>query len=147
MKRTNNKLISVKVGKSILLRMCILFFSLPVFGDYEISWHTIDGGGGRSSGGDYALVGTIGQPDTGEMSGGGYTLSGGFWPNTLFAQCFVDFEDFAEFAMYWLDGPCDAGNNWCGGADLDWSGDVTITDLNEVVYFWLDYCPVDWPWD
>ena len=37
-------------------------------GDYEISWSTIDGGGGRSTGGDFALVGTIGQPDAGEMS-------------------------------------------------------------------------------
>ena len=38
-------------------------------GDYEISWSTIDGGGGRSTGGDYALTGTIGQPDAGEMAG------------------------------------------------------------------------------
>jgi len=36
-------------------------------GDYEISWSTIDGGGGRSTGGDFALVGTIGQPDAGQM--------------------------------------------------------------------------------
>jgi len=49
-------------------------------GDYEVSWSTIDGGGGRSIGGDFALVGTIGQPDAGEMAGGDYELSGGFWP-------------------------------------------------------------------
>jgi hypothetical protein len=32
-----------------------------------------------TTGGDYALSGTIGQPDVGEMSGGDYTVSGGFW--------------------------------------------------------------------
>ena len=49
-------------------------------GDYDLSWSTIDGGGGVSSGGDYTLQGTIGQADAGTVSGGDYTLSGGFWP-------------------------------------------------------------------
>ena len=131
----------------ITLLAIYLIIAAPVLGDYEIRWSTIDGGGGRSSGGDYAVVGTIGQPDAGKMSGGDSSLSGGFWPRGPLVSCFVNFEDFAQFAMYWLDAPCNAGNNWCGGADLDYSGDVTITDLNEVVYFWLDYCPVDWPWE
>ena len=30
--------------------------------DFDLSWHTIDGGGGMSSGGDFVLRGTIGQP-------------------------------------------------------------------------------------
>ncbi|MEA3377243.1 MAG: hypothetical protein U9R72_13720 [Chloroflexota bacterium] len=49
---------------------------------YGLSWWTVDGGGYTFSGdGDYALGGTIGQPDAGVMSdnGGTYTLSGGFW--------------------------------------------------------------------
>jgi hypothetical protein len=46
---------------------------------YAIDWHTIDGGGGTSTGGVYAVSGTIGQPDAGVMSGGNYTLTGGFW--------------------------------------------------------------------
>lgn len=40
---------------------------------------TVDSGGGTSTGGDYALSGTIGQADAGEMSGGDYAVSGGFW--------------------------------------------------------------------
>jgi len=47
-------------------------------GSYDLSWSTIDGGG-VSSGGAYSLSGTIGQPDAGQLAGGGYTLSGGFW--------------------------------------------------------------------
>ncbi|HKS36238.1 MAG TPA: hypothetical protein VJW76_03545 [Verrucomicrobiae bacterium] len=50
---------------------------------YAIDWHTIDGGGGTSSGGTYTLSGTIGQPDAGTLSGGTYTLQGGFWPGLV----------------------------------------------------------------
>ena len=46
---------------------------------YSIDWHTIDGGGGTSTGGVYSVSGTIGQPDAGRMSGGNFTIDGGFW--------------------------------------------------------------------
>lgn len=42
---------------------------------------TIDAGGGTSSGGAFLLNGSIGQSDAGSvMSGGPFTLAGGFWP-------------------------------------------------------------------
>ena len=48
--------------------------------NYNIDWFTIDGGGGTSTGGVYAVSGTIGQPDaSGPMAGGNYSLTGGFW--------------------------------------------------------------------
>ena len=50
---------------------------------YSLDWFTIDGGGCVSSGGNYALGGTIGQPDAGTLSGGSYTLEGGFWPGIV----------------------------------------------------------------
>ena len=46
---------------------------------YTIDWSTIDGGGGTSTGGVYSVTGTIGQPDVGALSGGNFTLDGGFW--------------------------------------------------------------------
>lgn len=47
---------------------------------YSIDWYKISGGGGASSNGQYAVCGSIGQPDAGgAMSGGGYSLTGGFW--------------------------------------------------------------------
>src|SRR5215471_19324532 len=46
---------------------------------YSIDWFTIDGGGGTSTGGVYSVSGTIGQPDAGRMTGGNFTLDGGFW--------------------------------------------------------------------
>jgi hypothetical protein len=48
-------------------------------GPYVLDWYTMDGGGGTSIGGVYALSGTIGQADAGMLSGGSYTLTGGFW--------------------------------------------------------------------
>ena len=46
---------------------------------YPIDWLKVAGGGGTSTNGQYALSGTIGQPEAGSMSGGNYTLQGGFW--------------------------------------------------------------------
>ncbi len=47
---------------------------------YSIDWFKISGGGGTSTGGVYAVSGTMGQPDGGTaMSGGNYSLTGGFW--------------------------------------------------------------------
>ena len=48
-------------------------------GGFDLTWSSIDGGGGESTGGGFSLRGTIGQADAGVLSGGGYTLSGGFW--------------------------------------------------------------------
>ena len=50
---------------------------------YSIDWFTVDGGGGTSNGGAYTVSGTIGQPDAGVLSGGSYTLEGGFWPGIV----------------------------------------------------------------
>ena len=46
---------------------------------FTINWSTIDGGGDTSSGGQFSINGTIGQPDANRMSGDNYTLAGGFW--------------------------------------------------------------------
>ena len=48
-------------------------------GPFDLSWYTIDGGGGTSSGGDFSLSGTVGQHDAGAMTGGDFDLRGGFW--------------------------------------------------------------------
>ena len=53
----------------------------PQGGDFVITKSTIDGGGGTSTGGNFVLSGTIGQPDASEQpsTGGDYALAGGFW--------------------------------------------------------------------
>jgi hypothetical protein len=139
MKRTNNKLISVRVEKINLLTICILLLSLPAFADYDIPWHTIDGGGGISTGGQYIVTGTIAQPDAAYSASEQYELLGGFWPGE--PLCVVDFYHFARFAELWL----------VTGPDLtaDLYGDeyniVDYFDLEKFIDHWLCYCPYDWP--
>jgi len=48
-------------------------------GGYNPGWSSIDAGAGISSGGEFTLRGTVGQPDTDRLTGGSYTLAGGFW--------------------------------------------------------------------
>ncbi len=48
----------------------------------SINWWTVDGGGGGGSTGEnFSLAGTVGQPDAGLMDGDGipFTVNGGFW--------------------------------------------------------------------
>jgi len=50
-------------------------------GAYDLSWSSVDGGGGTfSTGGGYSLGGAAGQPDAGLAIGGDYSLAGGLWP-------------------------------------------------------------------
>lgn len=49
---------------------------------YTAGQWTVDGGGGRSSGGTYTITGTIAQPDSDPLqpsTGGSYAIIGGFW--------------------------------------------------------------------
>ena len=57
----------------------VLVLGCTAHAQYSIDWTTIDGGGGTSTGGVYFVSGTIGQPDAASMSGGSYSLRGGFW--------------------------------------------------------------------
>lgn len=48
--------------------------------NFSIDWFKIAGGGGISTGNVYSVSGTIGQQDaTAPMTGGNYSVIGGFW--------------------------------------------------------------------
>jgi len=137
---------SVIVGKYGLvfwIAFLIMSVASTASGKYDLSWYTIDGGGGRSTGGPYTLTGTIGQSDAAYSTGGNYELLGGFWPGG--PLCFVDFEHFARFAENWLQKLCNETNNWCDGADLNQFDGVNGVDLRLFVEQWLCYCPENWP--
>jgi hypothetical protein len=69
----------------IITTITVLIFLVSTWsslaqGGYSVSWWTVDGGGGQSSGGPYLVKGTTGQADAGSaMNGGRYQVSGGFW--------------------------------------------------------------------
>jgi hypothetical protein len=70
--------------KNHLLHLSVLagLLALPAAASAQlnIDWYKISGGGGTSTGGVYTVSGTIGQHDAGgPMTGGNYSLTGGFW--------------------------------------------------------------------
>jgi hypothetical protein len=88
MKRSNDGISSLsnilnlrQAGQVLFALAALLLLASVVLaqGGYELTWANISSGGGSSEGGVYALSGTIGQPDAGTLSGGSFTLTGGFW--------------------------------------------------------------------
>ncbi len=101
--------------------------------DFDLSRSTIDGGGVmHSTGGDFELSGTIGQPDAGVLTGGDFELAGGFWFEQPRGDCNetggVDLLDYDDFE------PCLTGPNagvtvGCECFDVDRSGAVDLADV------------------
>jgi hypothetical protein len=71
----------IALGAAFLLALGAITAAAPTLaeGILTIPWWTVDGGGGNSAGGSYQLAGTSGQADAGLLSGGTYTVEGGFW--------------------------------------------------------------------
>ena len=69
----------------LLMAFIVLLLLLPLAArgaglTFAVPWWTVDGGGGRSEAGSFAVTGTIGQPDAaGESAGSTFAVSGGFW--------------------------------------------------------------------
>ncbi|USN98702.1 MAG: hypothetical protein H6810_11130 [Phycisphaeraceae bacterium] len=111
---------------------------------YEIPWYTIDGGGGTSAGGTFQLAGTIGQPDAGPtMTGGGFSLTGGFWAGVGPAGCnqadlaapygLLDLTDITTFVV--------AFTGQDPLADLNNDGLFALDDITTFVTAFLAGCP------
>ncbi|QOJ01517.1 MAG: hypothetical protein HRU70_13900 [Phycisphaeraceae bacterium] len=104
---------------------------------FEITWHTIDGGGGRSTGGTFAVTGTIGQWDAGTVTGGVFEIRGGFWdlpgeptcPADFNGDGFVDFFDFQDFVDCFEGVFCPPGKD----ADFNLDGFVDFFDFQDFV--------------
>ena len=108
-------------------------------GGFNLTWFSVDGGGGTSSGGDFVLSGTAGQPDAGDLTGGDFVLRGGFWqPAAGCGPCPTDTNndgntnsaDLAELLADW--GIVPLGN--CLDSDQD--GDIDSADLAELLAAW-----------
>jgi hypothetical protein len=66
--------------KLVILCFLLIAFCLPAIAQYSINWYAFTGGGGTSTGGVYTVTATVGQYCAGgPMSGGNYSLTGGFW--------------------------------------------------------------------
>ena len=124
--------------RTLTIGVTCLALSRAVAQNYDISWHTVDGGGATfSTGGAYSLGGTIGQPDAGSfsqpMAGGGFSLIGGFWavsvpictcPGDMNGDSLKNGKDVQAFTT------CAIAGGTCGCADMDGIGGITATDIN-----------------
>jgi hypothetical protein len=143
---------------SLIAAMTLVAISVAQFSSpestFDLSWHTIDGGGGTSTGASFELSGTIGQPDAGVMAGGGFELAGGFWPGSkgpITPTCpadiappggdgVVNVNDLLAVINSW--GPCPTLPNPCPAdiAPAGGDGAVNVNDLLAVINAW-GVCP------
>ena len=122
-----------KRGYSIGFALGTIVLGVAAHGDFDLSWYTMDAGGVMfSAGGDFELSGTIGQLDAGRVSGGGFTMTGGFWFETPPGDCngtgtvdLIDYEDFEPC----LTGPAAGVRPGCGCFDVNESGTVDLLDF------------------
>jgi hypothetical protein len=113
--------------------------------DLTLNWWTLDAGGEMwTTGGNFILSGTVGQPDADGvvMTGGRFTLTGGFWavaarvPGDLNCDGVIDFDDINPFVLalsdpngYYAAYPyC---NVWNGDCNSD--GVVDFDDINAFI--------------
>jgi len=73
--------------KRLILLLGLLIPTISFAQSYAIDWYKVAGGGGTSTAGTYQISGTIGQHDAGgPMTGGSFSLAGGFWALISVAQ-------------------------------------------------------------
>ena len=73
---------SNKYKRLTLYVVAVLAAGSVAAGDFTLDWWTADGGGEMwTTGGDFELSSTIGQPDASMvvLTGGDFELTGGFW--------------------------------------------------------------------
>jgi hypothetical protein len=132
--RVNENRSAKGLPMGVVTCICLFaFLGLATASEYELSRHTIDGGGVmQSTGGDFELSGTIGQPDAGVMQGGEFTLAGGFWfeepPSDCNSTGGVDLPDHSDFELC-LSGPDLSVADGCECFDVDHSGTVDLRDF------------------
>jgi hypothetical protein len=113
---------------------------------FDLSWHTIDAGGGECfGGGNIELHGTIGQPDAGvALTGGAFELVGGFWPGTIEQATTCPTDIFGDDGLVNIDDLLLVISDWGRGVgapgDVDHNGSVDIDDLLLIIGDW-GTCP------
>ncbi len=119
----------------MLTTTAVLVAAGPV--EFEIYRSTIDGGGVmRSTGEQFELSGSIGQPDAGTMTGGGFELAGGLWfrlaPADRNDDGLVSLFDHETFTSCPLGPTGGIGAGPCPCFDVDRDGDITLNDCAQL---------------
>lgn len=127
---------SRKITLTTAFAVLMLLQASLAHAQYDLSWFTIDGGGLMSStGGNYSLAGTIGQPDAGTftspMAGGTFELVGGFWVSAPACACpgDVNGDGFRNGSDIQVFVGCLTLGGACSCADTDLTGGVSLNDV------------------
>jgi len=97
-----------------------------------IDWHSIDAGGGVSSGGDFVLRGAIGQHDAGAAAAGDLTLHAGFLAGAGPQSCTADCDGDGQLNI--LDFVCFQQSFGSQDPVADCNGDGQFNILDFVCY-------------
>jgi hypothetical protein len=119
-----------------LAALTIATLAPAVADDFTIGWWTVDGGGEMfTTGGDFELSGTVGQPDANTivMTGGDFELTGGFWFGCVPGDCDcdgdVDLHNFVEFQTCFLGPGGGLPEADCACFDFNADADVDLGDF------------------
>lgn len=134
----------------ITLRFVVICALIPVaafvLADYESGWFSVDAGGNTtySSGGDFELALSIGQPDANPvvLTGGDFELVGGFWAprarliGDLNCDGAINALDIDPFALT-INDPDEYRNQYpdCDiwQADINGDGSIDTLDVDDFV--------------
>jgi hypothetical protein len=140
-RRATGSLLGLVCGTALVAALSPAGPPLP----YEIDWHTVDAGGGISSGAGLEVHGTVGQHDAAPASTGvPFLITGGYWTVIGPAPCpedcadgdgDVDVNDLLRLLAQW-------GSPFMGTGSCNFDGDVDVdvTDLLRLLAAW-GVCP------
>lgn len=109
--------------------------------DYQIPSSSLSGGGGISSGGEFSVIGTIGQPASGPIQGGEFEFQSGYLASECFSCAQGDFDcdsfingaDLTVLLSNW--GECPKAESSCLG-EINSDGTVDGEDLAILLANW-----------
>lgn len=131
-----------KIAQTLLI-LAVIPLSVAIASDLTIDCYSTSSGMMFSTGGDFELSGTVGQPDAGTLAGGDFELGGGFWPSVE-EFCFADLNDdhmvgLADLAILLANYNTLSGATYLDG-DLDTDRDVDLSDLAALLAVYGDIC-------
>jgi hypothetical protein len=140
----NKKIQVMRVHSGLFSLAAMLFLSQSVFAQqnmYEISSSSYSGGGGLSSGGEFSVVGTVGQAATEPIQGGAFQFLSGYLASecVIYAPSDLNFDgetnaiDLGVFLLNW--GECPNGMLGCPG-DVNYDSHVNSQDLGFILIEW-----------
>ena len=139
-----NPVQNLRVYSGFACLTALLFLSQSALAQqnmYEISSSSHSGGGGLSSGGEFSVVGTVGQSATGPVRGGEFQFLSGYLANecVIYAPTDLNFDDqtnaadLGVFLLSW--GECPDGILGCPG-DVNYDSHIDAQDLGRILIEW-----------